>query len=466
MKFQIQSLKKALQALILLAFLLNISSLRLSAQTIPEPSRQELLNGLRVLIWNRPADGNVYLKLRIHSGAAFDLAGKAGTMALLSDALFPDPTTREYFVEELGGRVDVTSDYDGITVMLSGNASKFERIIELLSTALISTELTPPVIEKLREARIKMVRDLEISPTLTADRAIAARLFADYPYGRPRAGSQESLARVDRADLMKARERFLNPNNATLVIIGNVDERRAMRALKQLLGNWRKSDTMVPATFRQPEVPDSRTLIVDLPGTEAAEVRVAARGLARSDKDAAAATLLALAARDLWQTQQPELGKTGFYVRHEPHQLPGMFVMGASVPVTEAANTLAKARNVLNMLMKTGVPADILERVRSEAIAELTKQIERPETLADLWLDSHTFQTGSFDEQLRQLKAVSGADLIRTANKLFKDAPIVSVAAGSASRLKTALGGTGKIEVLGEVTVPAPTHTPVPEKKQ
>lgn len=450
----------------LLALVLNVSSPRLAAQTIPEPSRQELLNGLRILIWNRPADANVYLKLRIHSGAAFDLAGKSGTMALLSDALFPDPTTREYFIEELGGRVEVTSDYDGINVSLSGNASKFERIVELLSTALISTELTPPVIEKLRDARIKMVRELDVSPSLTADRAIAARLFADYPYGRPRNGSQETLARVDQSDLMRARERFLNPNNATLVIIGNVDEKRAMRALKQLLGNWRKSETIVPATFRQPEAPDARTLIVDLPGTEAVEIRLAARGLMRSDKDAAAATLLALAARDLWQTQQPELGKTGFFVRHESHLLPGMFVMGASVPVAQASNTLLKARNVLSTLIKSGVPQDVLERVRSEAIAELTKQLERPESIADLWLDADTFQLASFDDQLRQLKSVSAADLVRTANRLFKDAPIVSVAAGSAARLKTDLGATGKIEILGEAPAPAPKSVAAPAKKQ
>jgi zinc protease len=466
MKFPTRAFKKAFLAATVLALALHLSSPRIHAQILPEPNRQQLLNGLRILLWNRPADGNVHLKLRFHSGAAFDLAGKSGTMALLGDALFPDPTTREYFVEELGGRIDVTSDYDTINITLSGNASKFERIVELLSTALISTELTPPVIEKLRDARIKMVRELDVSPSLTADRAIAARLFADYPYGRPRSGSQETLARLSPSDLMRARERFLNPNNATLVIIGNVDERRAMRALKQLLGNWRKSEAIVPATFRQPEAPDARTLVVDLPGTEAVEIRLAARGLARSDKDAAAATLLALAARDLWQTQQPELGKTGFFVRHEAHQLPGMFVMGASVPVAAAANTLAKAREVLNTLMKSGLPPEHLERIRSEAIAELTKQVERPEGLADLWLDADTYQLASFDEQLRQLKSITSADLARTANKLFKGAPVVSVAAGAASRLKADLGGAGKIEVLSEAPVPAPDTIPAPAKKQ
>jgi zinc protease len=466
MKFQTRFFKKALWMAILLALSLNASHPYALAQSSPEPRREQLLNGLRVLLWNRPGDGQVLLKLRIHSGAAFDLAGKSGTMALLSDALFSDPTTREYVTEELGGRLEVNSDYDGITVTLSGNVFRFERIVELLSTALISTDLSPAVVTRLRDARIKMVRELDVSPSLAADRAVAARLFGNYPYGRPRAGSPETLARVERPDLMLARERFLNPNNATITIIGGVDERRAMRALKQLLGNWRKSEAIVPATFRQPEAPDSRTLIVDLPGTETVEVRLAARGLARSDKDSAAAALLALAARDLWQSQQPGLGKTGFFVRHESHQLPGMFVMGASVPAQDAANTLAKGRDVLNLLMKSGPPTEIMERVRNEAIAELSKQIERPETLADIWLDADTFQLASFDERLRQLKNLTTADLIRTANRLFKDATVVSVAAGPAARLKADLGGAGKVEVLGEATAPVPNPATVPVKKQ
>jgi zinc protease len=466
MNFQTRFLKKALPVLLLLALMPAASSPVLLAQTAVEPHREQLLNGLRVLLASRPGDGQVYLKLRIHSGTAFDLAGKVGTMALLGDALFPDPNTREYFVEDLGGRVEVTSDYDSVNVALSGNVSKFERIVELLSTALLSTDLSPEVITRLRDARIKVIRELEVSPALAADRAIAARLFGAYPYGRPRMGSLETLSKIERPDLMQARERFLNPNNATLVIIGGVDEKRAMRALKQLLGNWRKSDSIVPPTFRQPDAPDARTLIIDLPATETAEVRLAARGLARGDNDWAAASLLALAARDLWQAQQPGLGKTGFFVRHEAHQLPGMFVMGASVPNADAANTLSKAREVLNTLMKRGAPSDVIERARSEAVAEMTKQLERPEALADLWLDADTYQLASFDERLRQLKAVTNADLVRTANRLFKEGAVVSVAAGPAAKLKADMERKGKVEIAGAMAAPAANVAPAPAKKQ
>lgn len=437
---------------IFLAVTLHLSGLSAASQNGPEPQREGLLNGLHILLWNRPNDANVLMKLRIHSGATFDLAGKGGSMALLADALFPDPAAREYFTDELGGRLEVTTDYDGIEVTLSGRASEFERILDLLRTALVNTQLSDEVVNRLRDARTRVVRETSIAPATRADRAIAARLFGDYPYGRPAAGSPETLARVARPDLLLARERFLNPNNATLVVVGGVDERRAMRALRQLLGMWRKSDSVVPATFRQPEAPDARTLLIDLPGAETAEVRLATRGLARSDKDYAAATLLALVARDRWQAAFPELGKSAFFVRQEAHALPGIFVMGASVHAHEAARALETARSVVRELSTVQPSADELAHARAEAIALLNKQIERPESIADAWLDSETFKLGSLGDQARVYGSLTPADLQRVASRLFRDASVATVAVGNAAQLRTEIERTGKVEISVEAT--------------
>src|SRR5438132_9760926 len=119
------------------------------AQT-SEPHRDQLLNGLRILLWSRSGDQNVLLKLRLHSGAAFDMAGKAGTMALLGDALFPDPATRDYVTEQLGGRLEVVTSHDAIDVAISGKASEFERMVELLRGALVATQLSPDNVARVR----------------------------------------------------------------------------------------------------------------------------------------------------------------------------------------------------------------------------------------------------------------------------------------------------------------------------
>ena len=224
----------------------------ISAQAPAEPEREQLLNGLRLLFWLRPGSPDVILKLRINSGAAFDLSGKAGEMALLGDLLFPDAATVDYFTDEMGGKLDVKVTYDSTTITMVGKASELERIVEVLRNALLATQFAPEIITRMRDGRIKLLRDTLIAPAAVADRAIATRLFGDFPYGRPAAGSPEDLARVDRADLMMARDRFVNSNNATLAIIGGVTKARAMRtvppATRSMAQERTNSSDYVPTT--------------------------------------------------------------------------------------------------------------------------------------------------------------------------------------------------------------------------
>jgi zinc protease len=428
---------------------------------VAEPEREQLLNGLRVLVWHRPGDQDVLLKLRIHSGAAFDVAGKGGQMAILGDILFPEASTREYFTEEMGGRLDVDTDYDSITVTLQGRAREFERIVEILRTALVTTQITPENIARIRDGRIKIAKETNVSPALWADRAIASRLFGDFPYGRPQTGTVESLGRVDRADLLQARERFLNSNNATLVVSGGVPRNRAMRALRQLLGPWRKSEQIVPATFRQPEAPDVRTLIINAPADQSAEVRLATRGVSRSDRDFASAVVLAIVARKRWETLSPELSRRPVFVRNEPHVLPGTFVMGAAVDSLLVGKTLKTAHDVLQSLVSGPVPAAELEQAKSEASVQLSKDLERPDGIARAWLDIDTFGLPSISQQMGAFSAVSAADLQRVASSLFEKTRIASVVVGNSQQLKAMLEPNVKVELMGELEKPQPDKAEV-----
>src|SRR6185503_14183393 len=134
------------------------------SQAASQPEREQLLNGLRLMFWLKPGDPDVTLKLRVNSGAAFDLAGKSGQMALLGDLLFPDPATVDFFTDEMGGKLDVNVGYDSTTITMVGKAHEFEQIIEVLRNALLSTQLTPEVVTRMRDQRIKLLRDTSIPP--------------------------------------------------------------------------------------------------------------------------------------------------------------------------------------------------------------------------------------------------------------------------------------------------------------
>ena len=437
-----------------------------SAQVPMEPEHARLLNGLRVMIWSRPGDQDVLLKLRVHSGAAFDLAGKAGSMALLGDILFPDPTTREYFTDEMQGRLNVTTDYDSLTITMQGRAREFERIVEILRTALVTTQLTPENVTKVREGRIKVLKETGISPTMLADRAIAARLFGDFPYGRPANGSVESLERIDRTDLMLVRERFLSPNNATLTIIGGIQANRAMRALRQLLGVWRKSELLVPATFRQPVAPDPRTLVINAPADQSVEVRFAVRGFSRQDADAPTVALLAIVTRQRWTKLLPELARSAVYVRHEAFALPGMFVMAAGVDNVLAGKTLASAKEVLESFASSPVTAAELEQAKKELLTLANDQLAKPDGVADAWLDGDRYGLPSVAERMRALSSVTASDLQRTVTRLLNAGAFASVVLGDSNVVKAQIERYGKVEVMGEITPGnAPKVEPKPASK-
>jgi len=435
------------------------------AQVPSEPERNRLLNGLRVVLLPRPGDQEVLIKLRIHSGGAFDLAGKAGSMALLGDLLFPDPTTREYFTEEMKGRLNVATDYDSITITMQGRAREFERIIEVLRTALATPQLTPENVAKARQGRIKVIRETSISPAMVADRAIASRLFGDFPYGRPYIGTIESLERVDRVDLMLARERFLSPNNATMVIIGGVQSNRAMRVVRQLLGVWRKSEQLVPATFRQPMPPDARALVINSPADQSVEVRLATRGFARQDRDVAAATLLGIVLRQRWEKLLPELSRSPVFVRHDTFALPGMFVMGSTVDNLLAGKALATAQQSIKSLGSSPVTAAELEQARSEVMAHLTRELGKPDGLAAAWVDIDTYGLPPVATQMSALTMVSPGDLQRVATRLFSDGAFASVVVGNSELVKPQIERYGKVELMGELD-PKPAAKPQTESDQ
>jgi zinc protease len=450
-----------------LALLLALAPATAFAQHAPEPKREQLLNGLRLLTLSRPGDPQLLLRLRVHSGAAFDLAGKEGLMALLGDALF-DAQTRDYVREELGGRLEVSTGFDFIDVTLTGRAQDFDRLLELLRNAVTNMQLTPPVVAALRDARLKSLGEAETAAAV-ADRAVAARLFNVHPYGRPAAGTAESIARVERPDLMLARERFLNPNNATLVVAGDVQHTRVMRALRQSLGGWRKSDRLIPETFRRPEPSDARTLVVNHVAPQGTEVRLAVRGLARADRDRPAAQVLAALVRERWLSAFPELKERAAAVRHEAHREGGAFLLSASVrTAAEAAKALETARAVLNSLASTAPSAAELDAAR-RAFADALAARQGAEGLADSWLDEHSYKSPAVTaaETARAAAALTPDEAQRVAARLFLHTPSAAAAVGDAAGLRAELARLGGVEVFGEAPAnqaqqPPPAAPPQP----
>jgi zinc protease len=397
-----------------------------AAQTIIQPREEKLLNGLKVLIWSEPKAEKASLRLRIHSGAAFDPKDKMGTMALLADILFPTEQTRNFFEEDLEGSLEITSNYDYIQINATAKSSEFLTILETIAAAVANPSITQENFVKVRDARLKMVEEMQKNPAYVADQAAAKRLFGDFPYGRPQAGTPESLKLIERPDLLTAKDKFFTADNATLTITGNVKPDYAYMAARRLFGAWKKADKLVPPTFRQPDAPDEKPLEIQSPVDYYAGERIAFRGLARNDKDYfASQVFVKILKTRLLAINHPSNRKV-FFIRQEAHLLPGFIVFGLTrsiIPTENGDETVATYRKPKSDAETIAEPVtgDEFTRAKAEVLDEINKS-----STPDMWLDVDTFKLASVKDDVSKANNVTIADVQRVAGSLTKN-PIVYV---------------------------------------
>lgn len=382
------------------------------------PQQEKLLNGLKVQMWPDKTSQKVEVKLRIHAGASFDPQGKEGQMKMLAEAIFPNSSSREYFADDLGGTLELITNYDYIQINASSRPDAFLTLLETLAGA-----VSNPSLDKETTAAVKaMVAALEAEagkdPAYVADRGAAAKLFGSFPYGRPILGTQRSLEKIDFADLRFAYDRLFGADNATLAVSGNFDPALAYRAARRFFGSWLKSDKKVPSTFRQPEAPDAAPQMIDSPDPSRKEVRIAMRGFSRNDKDHFAAEV----ARSIIESRlRSRLGaerSTAAFVRLESHILPGALVVGFSnimfQPVTGAdgANKIEAAE-----LTKKILSEEITDSEYSAALAVARSERARKDKVTD-WLDGDTYRILSVKADTEAQTRVAIADVKRVMAKL------------------------------------------------
>ena len=393
-----------------------------------DPRQEKLLNNLKLLMWQDATAGKVTVKLRVHSGAAFDTLNKEGTMAMLADALFPNESVREFFKDELGGSLAVESNYDYIQINATGNSDQILTILETIATAVTKPTLDKETTAKVKAARLSKISELEKNPAYVADLAVAKRLFGSYPYGRSAEGTTESLAKIDFADLILAKQRFLTADNATLAVSGNIKYDYVFKAVRQLFGGWEKADKKVPATFAQPNAPNTKEISIELPNAEDNSSYSAMTTAARNDKDFYATKMLT----EIWRNQFClNDGSQRGTSSNQSYLLSGVYYINQKPLPNEPMSS--GGRNPCSfILLKDGktvyptISQNDFEPIKSKVAAELNQKIQSAINSVDLWLDVDTYKLVSVKDELQKVNNVTLADVLRVSENLQKQ-PVVIV---------------------------------------
>jgi predicted Zn-dependent peptidase len=413
------------------AFLTFLLVLSVSAQGPAKKPREEtLLNGLKVLMWPDNGAKDVAVKIRIHSGAAFDPQGKEGVMRMLADNIFPTAESREYFSEELGGYLRIETTYDYIEISSASAPDKLLPLLETLSSALLNPTIDKATTAQLRESLTNELRPLEGDTAYVADQAAAKRLFGTFPYGRPVNGSVDSVKNIEFPDLIDAKQRFLTADNATMTVVGNFNGQRAWQAIRRYFGPWLKSDRRVPSTFRQPDPPMAERFNVASPKRNESAFRYVVRVPARNDKGSPVARVYAELLEARLAARIPESLEEKVFVRLDEHLLFSTIMVGFSAARNDVGTSAGKiaAMDLLSKAMTDPITEAEFAAAKSAARAEWDKRDP-----ATLWLDADTFKTAGAAAEMSAFDRVALADVQAFAGRL-RAAENVSVLVNTPSK--------------------------------
>jgi zinc protease len=113
-------------------------------------------------------------------------------------------------------------------------------------------------------------------------------VFGDSPYGHPISGTTESLTRIAGAEIAKMHTRYYRPDNAILVIGGDITSKDAIALATKNFGDWQKPSDPLP-TVTEAKIGEGaktgRIVVIDKPDAGQAAVYLARTGINRRDPD-------------------------------------------------------------------------------------------------------------------------------------------------------------------------------------
>src|SRR5690606_13836443 len=183
---------------------------------------------LRVLLVEHHELPVVDVVLAVRAGAESDPAERLGLATLTAAMLDEGAGDRDALAIAdqaafLGARLSTRSGFDASIVSLHAPVARLDSALALFADVALRPTFPEAELERLRQERLTQLIQLRDRGPAISDRVFPAVVYGDaHPYGRPLTGTQATTRAITRADLRRFYETNYRPNNATLVVVGDV----------------------------------------------------------------------------------------------------------------------------------------------------------------------------------------------------------------------------------------------------
>ena len=422
-----------------------------------EPERFTLKNGLSVLIVenNKLPRASVSLTLDNPPIAEGEMAGvSAMTAALLgkgSKKIDKDSFNEE--VDFMGASINFGSQ----SASASSLSRYFNRVLELMSEAALNPNFTIEEFYKERDIILDGIKSSEKSVTSAARRVENLLAYGkNHPYGEY--VSKESVEKISLADVKAFYKRYFLPNNAYLIIVGDVDAQGLKEQVKKLFGKWKKKDFPNDNIPEVNNVSSTQIDFVNMPNAVQTEVSVQ-NTVSLRKKDADYFPLLIAngilgggGEARLFLNLREDKGYTyGSYSRMGNNKYTNSrFRASASVRNAVVDSAVVELLYEINRMKNEMVSDEELSRAKAKYVGSFVRAVERPSTVASYALEIETedLPDDFYTTYLESVNSVTKEDIQRVAQKYFLVDQARVVVTGKASEV---LDNLEKVQFNGNV---------------
>ena len=240
----------------------------------PATQRAKLSNGLDIVVAERHSVPVVDMNLLVDAGYASDQFAQPGT-AQLSMNMLDEGTKTKNSIEiskelaSLGASLGAFSNLDTSTVSLSTLKSNLDRALNLYADVILNPAFPQSDFDRLKKIQLAQIQREKTQPIQMALRVFPRLLYgAQHAYGNPLTGSgtEASVSKLTREDLMKFHSTWFKPNNATLVVVGDTTLAEIQPKLEALFANWKGGQVPQKNIANTPVPTKQSVYIVDKPG--------------------------------------------------------------------------------------------------------------------------------------------------------------------------------------------------------
>jgi len=256
---------------------------------MPPVHETKLPNGLAVVLVEDSRFPLVSVRLSFQAGSKFDPQDTPGLSEAVASLLTQGTRTRSFrdLAEQLtsiGASLNGHTSPDVLTVggsVLSENTAK---LLDLLADVALNASFPENEVALRRQNRKQSLLAQQSQPSFLAHEKFDELVFGAHPYAHI-APTVESLDRMDQKTLIRFRDAFLAPNNAVLVLVGQLPGRaETLKLVRERFGAWKQSPVPAAPVRNFPES-KRQLVLVDRPGSVQADIHVGRLAATRTDPD-------------------------------------------------------------------------------------------------------------------------------------------------------------------------------------